>query len=137
LLSRPEVDPTRLGVTGSSQGGGLTIATAAIRPEIRAAAAGAPYLCGFMDAIALTHTYPYEEINDFLRAHLESRRTLYALLSTIRDKTLMLPGSTTTHENGRYATVIFKATLLCASRTGSRVCGVRNFQGSSKKVSGC
>jgi cephalosporin-C deacetylase len=73
LLSRPEVDPTRLGVTGSSQGGGLTITTAAMRSEIRAAAAGAPYLCGFMDAIALTHTYPYEEINDFLRAHPESR----------------------------------------------------------------
>src|SRR5438105_12731958 len=50
LLSRPEVDPTRLGVTGSSQGGGLTITTAAMRPEIRAAAAGAPYVCGFMAA---------------------------------------------------------------------------------------
>ena len=65
LLSRPEVDPARLGVTGSSQGGGLTITTAAMRPEVRAAAAGAPYLCGFMDAIELTHTYPYEEINDY------------------------------------------------------------------------
>jgi len=76
LLSRPEVDPTRLGVTGSSQGGGLTITTAAMRPEIRAAAAGAPYLCGFLDAIELTHTYPYEEINDFLRLHPESRHAV-------------------------------------------------------------
>ncbi len=73
LLSRPEVDPDRIGVTGSSQGGGLTITTAAMRPEIRAAAAGAPYLCGFLDAIELTHTYPYEEINDFLRRHPDSR----------------------------------------------------------------
>src|SRR3989442_1064635 len=64
LLSRPEVEPSRIGVTGSSQGGGLTITTAAMRPEVRAAAAGGPYLCGFMDAIALTHTYPYEEAND-------------------------------------------------------------------------
>ena len=31
LLSRPEVDPARIGVTGSSQGGGLTITTAAMR----------------------------------------------------------------------------------------------------------
>ena len=52
LLSRPEVDPTRIGVTGTSQGGGLTITTAAMRAEVRAAAAGAPYLCGFLDAIA-------------------------------------------------------------------------------------
>ena len=73
LLSRPEVDGSRIGVTGSSQGGGLTITTAAMRPEVRAAAAGAPYLCGFMDAIALTHTYPYEEINDYLRRHPERR----------------------------------------------------------------
>jgi cephalosporin-C deacetylase len=73
LLSRPEVDSSRIGVTGSSQGGGLTITTAAMRPQVRAAAAGAPYLCGFMDALALTHTYPYEEINDYLRQHPESR----------------------------------------------------------------
>ena len=73
LLSRPEVEPTRLGVTGSSQGGGLTITTAAMRREVRAAAAGAPYLCGFMDAVELTHTYPYEEVNDYLRLHPESR----------------------------------------------------------------
>jgi cephalosporin-C deacetylase len=73
LLSRPEVDEARIGVTGSSQGGGLTITTAAMRPEVRAASAGAPYLCGFMDAIALTHTYPYEEINDYLRRYPERR----------------------------------------------------------------
>src|SRR5207244_11272224 len=82
LLSRPEVDAARVGVTGSSQGGGLTITTAAMRPEIRAAAAGAPYLCGFVDAIALTHTYPYEEINDFLRAHPDSRRAVEATVAS-------------------------------------------------------
>jgi cephalosporin-C deacetylase-like acetyl esterase len=73
LLARPEVDPTRIGVTGSSQGGGLTITTAAMRAEVRAAAAGAPYLCGFLDAIELTQTYPYEEINDYLRLYPERR----------------------------------------------------------------
>jgi cephalosporin-C deacetylase len=73
LLSREEVDPTRIGVTGSSQGGGLTITTAALRPEVCAAAAGAPYLCGMLDAIALTQTYPYEEINDYLRCYPERR----------------------------------------------------------------
>jgi cephalosporin-C deacetylase len=81
LLSRPEVDPARLGVTGSSQGGGLTITTAAMRPEVRAAAAGAPYLCGFIDAMALTHTYPYEEINDYLRRHPDSRRQVEETLA--------------------------------------------------------
>jgi cephalosporin-C deacetylase len=73
LLTRPEVDPARLGVMGSSQGGGLAITTAAMRPQVRAASVGAPYLCGFVDAIELTHTYPYEEINDYLRLHPERR----------------------------------------------------------------
>ena len=81
LLALSEVDPTRIGVTGSSQGGGLAITTAAMRPEVRAAAAGAPYLCGFMDAIELTHTYPYEEINDYLRRHPESRPAVESTLA--------------------------------------------------------
>ncbi|MGH8058119.1 MAG: acetylxylan esterase [Candidatus Entotheonellia bacterium] len=81
LLSRPEVDPTRIGVTGASQGGGLTITTAAMRAEVRAAAAGAPYLCGFLDAIELTHTYPYEEINDYLRLHPDSRSAVEETLA--------------------------------------------------------
>jgi cephalosporin-C deacetylase len=80
LLSRSEVDPARIGVTGSSQGGGLTITTAAMRQEVRAAAAGAPYLCGYMDAIELTRTYPYEEINDYLRQHPHS---LQAVADTV------------------------------------------------------
>jgi cephalosporin-C deacetylase len=81
LLSRPEVEPTRIGVTGSSQGGGLTITTAAMRPEVRVAAAGAPYLCGFMDAIALTQTYPYEEINDYLRLYPDRRAAVEETLA--------------------------------------------------------
>ncbi|GIV77311.1 acetylxylan esterase [Litorilinea aerophila] len=73
LLSRPEVDPARIGVQGGSQGGALTLLTAAMRPEVRAAAAQAPYLAGMIDAIELTHSYPYEEINEYLRLHPEHR----------------------------------------------------------------
>ena len=72
VLSRPEVDHTRIGVHGSSQGGALTITTAALRADaITVGAAGAPYLCGFMDSAALTHSWPYEEINDYLRSYPE------------------------------------------------------------------
>ncbi|MDP8923382.1 MAG: acetylxylan esterase [Chloroflexota bacterium] len=72
VLTRSEVDPTRVGVHGSSQGGALTITTAALRRDvITCAAAGAPYLCGFMVAASLTRSYPYEEINDYLRLHPE------------------------------------------------------------------
>ena len=74
LLSRVEVDGSRIGVTGHSQGGGLTVTTAALRPEVvKVAAAGAPYLCGFIDAIGLTDSYPYQEIADYLRMNPSSR----------------------------------------------------------------
>jgi len=70
VLTRPEVDAGRVGVHGSSQGGALTITTAALLPDVvTCGAAGAPYLCGFMDAARLTHSYPYEEINEYLRDH--------------------------------------------------------------------
>lgn len=77
LLQRSEeVDPQRIGVQGSSQGGALTLVAAALRPQIKAASAGAPYLTGVVDAIDLTRTYPYEEINDYLRVHPESREAI-------------------------------------------------------------
>ena len=81
LLSRNEVDSDRIGVTGSSQGGGLTLCTAAMRSEIKAAAAGAPYLTGFMDSIELTSTYPYQEINDYLRLHPSRRERVERTLN--------------------------------------------------------
>lgn len=80
LRSRKEVDGARIGVTGSSQGGGLTLVVSALR-EPRAAAAGAPYLCGFMDAIELTHTYPYQEIRDYLRLYPEREAAVRETLS--------------------------------------------------------
>jgi len=81
LLSRDEVDSTRIGVAGSSQGGGLTITTAAMRQEVAVASAGAPYLCGYTDAIELENTYPYEEINDYLRMHPEHRADVESTLA--------------------------------------------------------
>ena len=82
VQTRLEVDQTRIGVHGSSQGGALTIVTAALRPDaITVGAAGAPYLCGFMDAIALTHSWPYEEINDYMRLYPERAADVRATLN--------------------------------------------------------
>ena len=68
-LSNINIDSNRIGVAGSSQGGGLTIISAAMKKEVKAAACGAPYLCGYMDAVELTNTYPYQEINDYLNLY--------------------------------------------------------------------
>ena len=71
LLSRDDIDATRIGVTGGSQGGGLTIVTAALRPEICAAVAAAPFPCGIMRSAELARTYPFQEVRDYLRLHPE------------------------------------------------------------------
>ena len=81
LAGLPEVDSTRVGVKGSSQGGALTLLVSSLRVgAVKAAAAGAPYLCSMMDAASLTRSYPYEEINDHLRLYPERRDTVRAVL---------------------------------------------------------
>jgi cephalosporin-C deacetylase len=74
LLTRDEVDSSRIGVHGSSQGGALTIVSAALRPDaVTCGAAGAPYLTGYMDSAELTHSYPYEEMNEYFRLYPERK----------------------------------------------------------------
>ena len=70
LVGRPEVDASRIGVHGGSQGGALSLVLAALHAgSVACCAVGAPFLCGIWDATRLTHSYPYEEINEFVRAH--------------------------------------------------------------------
>lgn len=74
------VDPERLGVTGGSQGGALTLLTAALRPEVRAAAADVPFLCAIRDAVDLTMSYPFAEISDLLRRRPELAAAAWATI---------------------------------------------------------
>jgi cephalosporin-C deacetylase len=70
LTALPEVDSARVGVHGSSQGGGLGVAIAALRPgAVACLSAGAPYMCGIMDSVRMTLTYPYQEIREYLTVH--------------------------------------------------------------------
>ena len=80
LLSRPEIDPNRIYACGSSQGGGLTLITAALRPEIRAAVAGYPFLCCFPESIRMLRSYPYNEISCYLRAHPQNETQILQTL---------------------------------------------------------
>jgi cephalosporin-C deacetylase len=47
VMALPEVDPARVGATGGSQGGGLTLACAALEPRIKRAAPVHPFLCDY------------------------------------------------------------------------------------------
>ena len=47
VMAQPEVDETRVGATGGSQGGGLTFACAALTPTLNSAAPCVPFLCDY------------------------------------------------------------------------------------------
>lgn len=80
LAQREEVDEQRLAITGASQGGGISLAVAALSERPILALPDVPFLCDFKRAIAITPAGPYPEIPGFLRAnpHLyeETIRTL-------------------------------------------------------------
>jgi cephalosporin-C deacetylase-like acetyl esterase len=63
LLSRPEVDASRVGIRGDD----MALLTAARRPGFKAAEVAGLMFYRLMDAAARTDTYPVEEINDHLR----------------------------------------------------------------------
>jgi len=67
--SHGAVDPTRIAVTGGSQGGGLAIAAAGLVPDVTACLPDVPFLCHFERALRITDSFPYGEIAQFLRVH--------------------------------------------------------------------
>ena len=69
LRTRPEVDQSRIAVAGSSQGGALTLVTAALAGDIIAAAPDVPFLTNYRYCVATSSSYPYAEIADLLRQH--------------------------------------------------------------------
>ena len=71
LLSRPEVDSQRIYACGSSQGGGLTLITSALRSEIKGGVSGYPFLCCFPESMKMLRSYPYDELSCYARAYPE------------------------------------------------------------------
>ena len=68
LARRDEVDAKRLAITGVSQGGGITLAVAALSDRPQLALADVPFLCDFRRGVAITTIGPYPEIPLFLKS---------------------------------------------------------------------
>jgi cephalosporin-C deacetylase len=81
LCSRPEVDASRVGVMGMSQGGGLTLAVAALDDRPVLAMPEMPYLCHFRRAVDMAVRLPYLEIPDYLRRWPAREDTVWRTLS--------------------------------------------------------
>ncbi|MBF4571555.1 acetylxylan esterase [Herbiconiux sp. VKM Ac-1786] len=69
VRTHPAVDPRRVSVLGTSQGGGIALAVAGLVPELQAVSASVPFLCDFPRAIRVTDSDPYREIGRYLAAH--------------------------------------------------------------------
>ena len=69
LRQHPLVDGDRVAVTGSSQGGGITLAVAALASGVVAAMPDVPFLCDFRRASQIAPGDPYGELVRYLKAH--------------------------------------------------------------------
>ena len=68
VMDMPRVDESRVGATGSSQGGGLTLACAALESRIQRAAPVFPFLCDYQRVWDLDlDKDAYEELRYFFR----------------------------------------------------------------------
>jgi len=65
----PGVDGTRIGVTGISQGGGISLAVAALATNITVAMADVPFLSDFRRGAEIAAAPPYTELASYLAAH--------------------------------------------------------------------
>ncbi|MFE4337021.1 acetylxylan esterase [Streptomyces sp. NPDC056831] len=69
VRTHPAVDPTRVAVTGTSQGGGIALAAAGLVPDLVAVMPDVPFLCHFPRATTITDKPPYAEVTQFVKLH--------------------------------------------------------------------
>jgi cephalosporin-C deacetylase len=68
IMEMPDVDPQRVGATGASQGGALTVACAALEPRIKRAAPLYPFLSDYKRVWEMDQTKDaYLELKDYFR----------------------------------------------------------------------
>jgi cephalosporin-C deacetylase len=81
VRSFPEVDASRVAVTGGSQGGGIALAVAALVPEVRAAMPDVPFLSHFARAVSIGGKDPFAEITRYLASHRDQVDRVFTTLS--------------------------------------------------------
>lgn len=77
----PGVDGDRLVVFGSSQGGGIAIAAAALADDVTGLVAHVPFLQHVRRAVDITAAAPYAEITRYLSVHRTQVETLWRTMS--------------------------------------------------------
>lgn len=79
--AHPLVDPSRVAVTGGSQGGGITLAVSGLDPSVSAVMPDVPFLCHFRRATEITDAPPYNEIVQYCQYHRDQTDRVFNTLS--------------------------------------------------------
>jgi cephalosporin-C deacetylase len=80
-VSRPEVDAERIGVLGVSQGGGLSLAAAALDPRPKLAMPEVPFLCHYRRAVEVSNVNPYLELAIYCHRYPDRETKVFETLS--------------------------------------------------------
>lgn len=125
VRSHPLVMPDQVVVTGASQGGGISIAVAALVDGLAGAAPDVPFLSDFPRATTLLDQEPYADVARYLAAHRDhvepARRTLAHI-----DVAIL----------GRWATApaLFSVGLMDVTCPPSTVYAAYNHYGGPKEI---
>ncbi len=82
-VNRPEVDADRIGIAGVSQGGGLSLAVAALDRRPKLSMPEVPFLCDFRRALDVTDKNPYQEIAMYCHRFPDRVETVFNTLSYV------------------------------------------------------
>jgi cephalosporin-C deacetylase len=75
------VDPSRIAVSGGSQGGGIAIAVGALEPSVTVIMPDVPFLCHYRRATEITDALPYGEITGYCQVHRDKIEEVFRTLS--------------------------------------------------------
>ncbi|MFJ6167909.1 acetylxylan esterase [Micromonospora orduensis] len=89
----PAVDADRVAVTGISQGGGLSLAVAALVPAVAAVMPDVPFLCDFRRGVQVAGSGPYGEITEYLALYRDRAGQVFRTLSYV-DAAVLAPRAT-------------------------------------------
>lgn len=125
VAALPFVDPSRIAVTGGSQGGGITIAAAALSEHVAALMPDVPFLCDFPRSISKTPEPPFTEITRYLSVHRDAESAVLHTLSHV-DGAVLAPRIT--------APALFSVALMDEIVLPSTVFAAFNALGSTDRT---
>lgn len=77
----PGIDPARVAVAGGSQGGGIAVAVASLRDDLRAVLTDVPFLSDFRRASEIAGVAPYTELTKYLSVHPDHIKQVFRTLA--------------------------------------------------------